>query len=371
MNSIIILGIAQALFLSLLILNKKNRGSSDKHLIVLLIFYAFHLAFFYFNFSYTFSIGKASLIIGSGLPLLGGPILLWYVNSLIKGGNRLVTYIIHSLPFFIYCISFLYFLSFTDWRLEVYDGFMHFDENLPWVFQKYSVFFALSGGLYPTACIFLIIDHKKNIHRAFSYEEQINLIWLRNILLFAIGAFVVTFCAIYFILSKYIDFDPADAFKITAGMLTLYVFLLGYFGLKQTSLFTGALEMSTLTKSKYETGLTSDKSSKYLETIDAFMANEKPYYNGKLTIRELSEKIGISSNHLSQAINENLGVNFFDYVNRFRVEDVKKKINDPAFSHFSILGIALDAGFNSKSSFNQIFKKFTGVTPSQFKKQNS
>ena len=96
MTSIILLGIAQALFLSLLILNKKKKGSSDTHLIILLVFYAFHLAFFYFNFAEDLSVGKSLLIIGSGLPLLGGPVLLWYVNSLIKGANSFVSYILHS-----------------------------------------------------------------------------------------------------------------------------------------------------------------------------------------------------------------------------------------------------------------------------------
>ncbi len=187
MTSIILLGIAQALFLSLLILNKKKKGSSDTHLIILQVFYAFHLAFMYIYFAEDISVGNSLLIIGSGLPLLGGLVLLWYVNSLIKGANSFVSYILHSLPYLIYCLAFLYFSNFTTWRLEVYDGFMHFDENLPWIFKNYSVFFALSGGVYPTACILLIVEHKKNIRRAFSYEEQINLIWLRNILLFAIG----------------------------------------------------------------------------------------------------------------------------------------------------------------------------------------
>ncbi len=128
--------------------------------------------------------------------------------------------------------------------------------------------------------------------------------------------------------------------------------------------------MESLSKVKYESGLDSTKSKQYLERIEAYMNEKKPYLNGKLTIRQLSDQLGISGNHISQAINENLGVNFFDYVNAFRVEEVKQRINAPEFKHLSILGIAMDAGFNSKSSFNQIFKKSTGFTPSEFKHQN-
>ena len=104
-----------------------------------------------------------------------------------------------------------------------------------------------------------------------------------------------------------------------------------------------------------------------MAVIDEYMKQQKPFLNGKLTIRQLADGLDISVNHISQAINENLHMNFFDYVNAFRVEEVKRRIKDPKYAHLSILGIALDCGFNSKSSFNHIFKKVTGSTPSQYK----
>lgn len=105
-----------------------------------------------------------------------------------------------------------------------------------------------------------------------------------------------------------------------------------------------------------------------MKRLDGHMLESKPYMNGKLTLNDLSHHLEVSTNHLSQAINENTQKNFFDYVNGYRVEEVKNRVHNPEYDHITLLGIALDCGFNSKSSFNQIFKNATGQTPSEFKK---
>jgi AraC-like DNA-binding protein len=101
------------------------------------------------------------------------------------------------------------------------------------------------------------------------------------------------------------------------------------------------------------------------------MENEKPFIDGDLTIQKLAEKLSIPANHLSQTINERLGQTFSDFVNSYRVEAAKRKLVDPAFRHLSVLGIAEAVGFNSKSSFNSVFKKHTKMTPSEFRNQNN
>lgn len=94
---------------------------------------------------------------------------------------------------------------------------------------------------------------------------------------------------------------------------------------------------------------------------------EKPYLDPELTLTQLAERINISPHHLSQIINEQFQLNFFEYINQFRVEEVKSRICNPKYESYSLLGIAMDSGFNSKSAFNRVFKKLTHQTPSQFK----
>jgi AraC-like DNA-binding protein len=121
-------------------------------------------------------------------------------------------------------------------------------------------------------------------------------------------------------------------------------------------------------KAKYASSrLTEEDSIKYINNLTDLMKSTKPYLKPNLTILELASDLNISTHFLSQIINENFKLNFFDYINKYRVEEVKEKIIDPKYSEYSLLGIALDCGFNSKSAFNRIFKKFTGQTPSEFK----
>ena len=96
--------------------------------------------------------------------------------------------------------------------------------------------------------------------------------------------------------------------------------------------------------------------------------SKTPYIDGKLSLKQVAQKMEISTNYLSQVINENLKKNFFDFVNEYRVNLVKQKMKDPTNSQYTLLALAYDCGFNSKSSFNVIFKKNTGLTPSQYLK---
>ena len=98
------------------------------------------------------------------------------------------------------------------------------------------------------------------------------------------------------------------------------------------------------------------------------MLKEKPYLNPSLSMNELGRKISISPRALSQIINECLGINFFDFVNNYRVEEAKRYLADSSNQNRNILEILLDVGFNTKSVFNRVFKKHTGMTPSSFKK---
>ena len=97
------------------------------------------------------------------------------------------------------------------------------------------------------------------------------------------------------------------------------------------------------------------------------MSEDKPYLNSDLTLNDLSEKLEISSHNLSEILNTQLNQNFFDFVNQYRIDEVKKNLADQKMDHLTLLSIAFDAGFNSKSGFNAIFKRYTNLTPSQYR----
>ncbi len=120
---------------------------------------------------------------------------------------------------------------------------------------------------------------------------------------------------------------------------------------------------------KYErSSLTKEEAGKLLKTLEEFMMINKPYLDPELTLPDLAGMIKVNRNHLSQVINLELNENFNDYINKFRVEEIKKYFTDQDKQNLKILALAYDAGFNSKASFNTIFKKVTGITPSEYRK---
>jgi AraC-like DNA-binding protein len=82
----------------------------------------------------------------------------------------------------------------------------------------------------------------------------------------------------------------------------------------------------------------------------------------------LAEETEIPAHYLSRIINEHHGQNFFDFINSFRIEEFKRRLADPHYKNFTLLAIAFDCGFNSKSAFNRFFKKVEGISPSEYKK---
>jgi AraC-like DNA-binding protein len=243
-----------------------------------------------------------------------------------------------------------------------------------------SLFRIFFGAFYLVAGVFILNKHTSKINKYFSYTENVDLKWLRYVIIMIIV--LSTTVIVVNVLSNFNDLLPYRlGDNIIFVVLTVVVFLNGYYGIKQQIIFTPSAKSSEKGKSTIEpkeakkqyvnSGLTKEESQKYLQRLHSYMEQEQPYLNGKLSLKEVAEHLNLSPNHLSQAINENLGKNFFDFVNGYRVELIKQKMLDSSNSNLTLLGMAYDSGFNSKSSFNSIFKKHTSFTPSQYMRSQS
>jgi AraC-like DNA-binding protein len=116
--------------------------------------------------------------------------------------------------------------------------------------------------------------------------------------------------------------------------------------------------------------LDEEQLDKFRIRLEKVIEVEKVFTENELSLAELSKKINIQPYQLSELISRVYGESFFDFINRNRIKEIKSRLDDPASDSYSLLGIAMDCGFNSKSSFNTAFKKFTGITPSEYRKQN-
>ena len=124
-------------------------------------------------------------------------------------------------------------------------------------------------------------------------------------------------------------------------------------------------------KMKYSTtSISGERMEEALAVLTALMEVEKAYLDPDLTLQKLAKQLRIHYNHLSRIINERFGVSFKNYINRYRIEEAKKRLADPAEKDRNIVDIMLDAGFYSKSTFNTAFRKFTGTSPSNYRKKH-
>jgi AraC-like DNA-binding protein len=215
---------------------------------------------------------------------------------------------------------------------------------------------------YFLADIRILKYYRQEIRQQYSSISHINLSWLS----FILYAFIIAW------LSSILSFLSRNYFWRTYDQIQFVNFFaffcffnyIFYKGLSQPEIFSGIEEKPKYVSSR----LTDTEAETYLSALDAYMAKDKPYLNPTLTLKELALQINISPRYLSQIINEYTHQNFYDYISRYRIEEAKRLFSDDSAGK-TVLEILYEVGFNSKSSFNTAFKKFTGITPSQFKKE--
>lgn len=225
----------------------------------------------------------------------------------------------------------------------------------------------------------ILIKHQYSIKQEFSYEKEVDLAWIKRIVFGFASIIVLSFIAYIMVSAQIISLYIMDYSIIGANMILF--FYIAYSGYYQKDIFK--LEEPNIHKSelkkykpvskkkiqslKQEKNVSSIQDPIIEELLDA-MEKEKLYLNHELTLGELANQLNIHAHQLSKLINENLNKNFFEFVNEFRIKEYKRLVANPKNKHISILGLAMDAGFNSKASFNRIFKNTTGLTPSEFRK---
>ena len=127
----------------------------------------------------------------------------------------------------------------------------------------------------------------------------------------------------------------------------------------------GDVKANKLTQ--YTRNLSNYEIENYSKSLKKLMESEKPYLNPSLKLGDLAEQLHIKPKDLTVVLNHGLNKNFYDFLNQYRIHAAKEKLLDPAYDHLTILAIAYESGFNSKSSFNSIFKKSVQLTPKEFK----
>ena len=361
------IGIFISAFLAFILFSKKNKSAADLILGFWLTIIACHLGVYssiesdyYQYFPYLLGVDKA-------LPFIHGPLLYLYTLTLTNHNHVKAKVFIH---FLLPIIAFVYVFIVLPWdpeqRLMVY-------QNNGLGYEKHSLIILIgtfiSGAFYILWTIFLLKKYKSSLEDNFSSTDAINLDWLWRL---AIGLSLLWVLVIF----------TYDVLIFTG--VTVYVIYIGYYGIKQGGIFSNFnIDASSRSifedmtdqgtkRPKYEnSGMTQETAKQGLQKLRSIMETDKPYLNPTLSLSVLANLVELHPNYLSQIINEIEMSNFYDYVNKMRIEEFKQKVIQPESKNFTIIALAFECGFNSKATFNRLFKKYEGCSPSDYIKQTA
>lgn len=295
------------------------------------------------------------IFIASQLSLLIGPLLYFYTKSLLDQNFRFRRIdLSHLLPFITvvcYIIVGLIFIEhFAIWRhpLDVFSNGA----------------FLTQISVYYILILNLLKSHGTSIKTFFSNKRDLKYNWIRLLL---IGSLVICIAKVQSILILFLPEIPNwCSYTATVYFLSLFLFLtlVVYVSLKIPDLH--------LFRKKYLNSVLSETDKLKLKNkLLEYIGKEKPYLNPDLKLDILAQNLSIPAKYLSQIINEMFHQNFYDFINQYRVKECINSLKDENNSRTTLLSIAFECGFNTKATFNSAFKKFTGVTPTEFRKNNN
>lgn len=296
--------------------------------------------------------GSHFIIIGPFLLLLG-PFLYFYLRSIVQPGRGIERGDLKH--FVIFAVYLVLIISIIIAGVESdYYQLISQVVGSPWVFLVVQL------GFYLSQANKMLRAHKQNMINKFSNVEGMDASWLRLI----IWVFVIIMAFVIIAMPSLIHGAGFGIFQTTsAWFYSLILFFIGFRGIRQRIPLASDLTADTATASSADDNLEKQKVA-----LVEFIEKEKPYLNPELTLTDLAKQLGMGRNQLSSVINQGMGDNFYNFINGYRIEEVKRLIKEDLQKRHNLLSLANEAGFNSKSSFNKIFKDLTGLTPSEYRK---
>ena len=308
-----------------------------------------------------------------GTRFILGPLLYIYIKSIfIKDKNLIKNNRLHFIPFVLYAVVFSIPILISRLLGEPIFEYLKFFNGTAYMAVVKDLFWLL----YIFLSIRLFRRFKTKMKSNYSSFKEANFVWINKFLI--ISLLVVLFDLVV-VTYRIVFLGPMtwDVGIIPLSLLILLTIYLGYYGLRQSRIYLPDFlldneENHGPAKNKNgQTMLTSNEQKELKIKLESILEKEKPFLEQELTLSLLAESIGTTDKKLSVLLNHSLDISFYDFINKYRVEEVKEKLKTKEHEKYSLLGIAYTCGFNSKSSFYRAFKKETGMSPTIYKKEKS
>ncbi len=363
------------------LINKRGRELANRIFAVIIVIFALRLT--EMGLVVYGQIWKFPYLSNLTFPLLFliGPLYYLYTKRFLNPNFRLRwQHLWMSIPAIAHLVQMLpWFLLDSDVKSRVLREYPIWE--LPEIQTKAYVFLAL---IILHTSIYLLLSYKMLKKYNSAIENQVSdnrliirLRWLRT-LTFFLCAYVGGFLVLYVLLLKFGQYGTVLD-RAWLLLLSAFVHVVGYFAIQQPvhlgaeetppASNTEAVRELRQSNEKYKkSALSLSQARAHLTSLSNYMDEGKPYLKEDLRVSEIASVLGIPTYHLSQALTQASEYNFFDFVNQYRVAESKRLLLDSGHQHLTVLAIAHEAGFNNKASFNRAFKKFTGLTPSAYRR---
>lgn len=242
------------------------------------------------------------------------------------------------------------------------------------MFDDYRRILEVFTVIFTITLLILVYRMILNFEKTNSLQINLPKIRLRWLKIFTI---ILLILAIYWTFPLYFELQTrlAEAipyFYLLWIGLAVTIYLLGHVALYQFGISEEQINLNQFIsnqKVNLPNNKQKDRNNAHIIAFEKYIKEEKNFLNSLLSLDSVAENLGLNSSYLSRILNAHLDKNFTDYVNELRVEEAKIYLLNPEFSNYTLVSIGLEAGFNSKSSFNAVFKKMTGMTPSEYRKK--
>jgi AraC-like DNA-binding protein len=368
---------AQGLFLSVLIFDKHRALVANRFLGTLILLYScmlLHMVVYDLGL-YGTHLLLVPMVVGFAFTM--GPLHYFYVKYLTSPGRKFSRR------------DWLHFIPVLAFEAACVEGFRFHGGRL---FGLHGEVMGIQAGmlllnwiLMIQSAVYMVVSlktiklYEDAIRGEFSTIDKVRLDWLQ-----AITVMVLAFLGVFLVENVLMlaGINLSNYFNLTSFLMAVYVYVIGYMGLFRSVIFENPSNAASILRmlpsgsgeapegqpGKYgKSGLSADKAEACHRSLLRLMAEKRPYTDPDLTLAGLADMLGVTAHNLSEVINTRTGQTFFDFINQYRVDKVTADLADPDKRHLKLLAVAFEAGFNSKSSFNSIFKRITGQTPSDFR----
>jgi len=323
------------------------------------------------------------------LPFLYGPLIYLYAVTAADRTRRLTRRdALHFVPFLAVIVAGLpiYLMSGAE-KIAFYHDLQNGAQ--PLLIRVADPLKLVSGVTYAVVTIVFLRRHRELVKESYSSTERVNLRWL--LWLGSAAAIIWLLAVVFQVLESTGVLRVGRGDDVVTLAVAVLVYGIGYMGLRQPEIFKyqtaeypvqvpaqiraadAARELEVVadeeaSAARYErSGLSDREAERLKEMLTVLMESRKPWQDSELTLADLAEQLATTPHKLSEVINSRLGLTFFDFVNGYRVREVQRRIAAGEAKRVTMLSLALDAGFASKSTFNVVFKKHTSQTPSDFR----